>query len=411
MEFLYTNYIFSFKDMDPSASICISYDSLKVVTPLISRGLIDVWYFSQEQTALTSQFETLSIDSATEPKYCDTNRYTILQHVKDAFESENFIRARDDTNPFEAIGLSIFINRAAVKLANIDAVHNVSGEIFTFDSKTSAKQLKFCDIAAGPGGFTQYLQYRFPKSKGYGMTLKHNTLDWRTSVLDMSRFNPFYGPDNSGNLYTNWNNFIDFVLEKEPRGVDLITADGGFDLDDNIDKTILHRQEFLSSRLLLTQAVIGVTCVKIGGNFVVKVFDTVTEISSQILFVLAQCFHKILIFKPVSSRPENAERYVICINRKPDVTSYSKLLSGAAKAYTDKDHLNRIFTEPISQIFSDWLTNSNNRSIDLQLQTARDILLYMDGTSPTIATYDIPKFLTIWNLPDTPINPKTTRIK
>ena len=305
-------------------------------------------------------------------------------------------------NPFEQIGRSIFINRAAVKLANLDAVHHVSGEIFTFDGKTSDKAFTFCDVAAGPGGFTQYMQYRFPNSKGYGMTLRHEKLDWSTKSLDMTKFSPFYGPDNTGNLYTNWEHFIKFILTNELGGVDLVTGDGGFDLEDTMDspearqdrKTLLHRQEFLSSRLLLTQAIVGISCTKIGGNFVVKVFDTVT-ICAHILFVLSQCFERILVFKPVSSRPANAERYVICMGRKPNIQIYYQLMAEAARNYQETTYLTSLFVEDLPIEFQGWLTTNNNLSIDRQLLAAQDILLYLGGKIPKITEYNISKFLTL----------------
>ena len=388
--------------MDPSILLSLSYDSLKEVQPEI----VDIntgWYSQNGQIALRENYTYRSTQSGMKPTYCNVATYDILQRVKDAFDTDGFVEARDATNPFEQIGRSIFINRAGVKLANIDAVHHVSKNTFTFDKKTSDDPFTFCDIAAGPGGFTQYMQYRYPNSIGYGMTLRSTNLDWSTKFINMDKFTPFYGPDNSGNLYSNHESFVEYVLKHERDGVDLVTGDGGFDLEDNNDKTLLHQQEFLSSRLLLTQCLVGIGCTKIAGNFVVKVFDTVTTISAQILFVLAQCFQKILIFKPATSRPANAERYVICMNRNPDVGAYYQLLLTAAKSYTN-EYLATIFANSMDVSFEEWLTISNNESINRQLEAAERILRYLKGLDLEIPSYNIHKFLTIWNLPDTPLN-------
>lgn len=388
--------------MDPSAPLCLLYDTLKQKIPIIDNKYIPNWYIQNTVTKLTPNYEKISTNDTPPAIFCDVNRYNILQIVKDTFNTQGFDEARNNTNPFEKIGRSIFINRAAIKLANIDSVHNITGEIFTFTNKTSEKLFTFCDIAGGPGGFTQYMQYRFPNSRGYGITLKSRTIDWSTKFIDTNKFNIFYGPDGTGNLYTNWNYFAQFVLSNENDGVDLITADGGFDVEENTNNSVVHKQEFLSSRLLLTQVAIGITCTKINGNFLVKVFDAVTNFSAHVLFLLAQCFNKILIFKPITSRPANSERYIVCIGRKIDIQQYIDIISNAANTYTDDVYINTLFQEQLPESFQQWLIQSNIILIDNQLIAAQNILLYLQGSNPDIPQYNIEKFLTIWNLPDTP---------
>lgn len=395
--------------MDPSATLCLAFDSLKESPPIPINP--DLWYTHDNQIELTPSFSLQSTRINLPPQFADVNRYQLLQKIKDAFDRDGFIEARDAMNPFEYIGRSVFINRAAIKLANIDAVHHVTDELFTFDDKQTSKDFTFCDVAAGPGGFTQYLQYRFPNAIGYGMTIRSENLDWSTRFLDMTRFTPFYGPDNTGNLYTNWEPFIQYVLKEQPLGVDLVTGDGGFDLEDTEDKTLLHSQEYLSSRLLLTQILIGIACTKIGGNFVVKVFDTVTNISAQLLFILSQCFDEILVFKPVSSRPANAERYVICRRRKENVRKYYDLLATAARTYKSDEYLTTLFIEALPDPFVNWLTKANEQSTNRQLLAAQNILQYMQGETPDIPQYNIHKFLIIWNLPDTPITQRNSTIR
>jgi 23S rRNA U2552 (ribose-2'-O)-methylase RlmE/FtsJ len=446
--------------IDPSALICLSYDTLKELPPSIdAKHFDDQWYTHGTQSSLTYNFTLTSSSSAISPGYCDVNKYNILQETKDQysnFDENIFNKARNYANPFEKIGNSIFINRAAIKLANIDAVHKISrpGQTcdITFENKSIDEHLTYCDIAAGPGSFTQYLQYRFPNSHGYGITLRHPTLDWSVNYIDMKRFEAFYGTDGkdgkgTGDLYVNWLPFINFVASKHPEGVDLVTGDGGLDVQDRSDKNEVRKQEFKSSRLLLAQTIVGIKCVRPGGNFVVKVFDTVTTISAHTLYILAQCFHKILIFKPVSSRPANSERYIICINRHRNIESYYQILAKAANTYTNEQFLSTLFLETPASTFMDWLTKTNNQSIDRQLTTANNIIWYATsliaptdnnrlnfllsdpriklflnwlkinnpelyekfitfsplGQPPYIPQYNIEKFPIIWNLPETPV--------
>lgn len=401
--------------MDPSIILTTNYDSLRDKIPDIFPVVFDTYKHKEENItkqsiALIKRHVFVRPTDDIPAIFSDSNRYFTLQRAKDAFDADNFLTARDATNPFETIGRSIFMNRAAVKLANIDAVFNISGETFSFDSKSSVNKITFCDVAAGPGGFTQYLQYRYPNSTGYGMTLRNKNLDWNVELVNMRQFTSFYGSDNTGNLYTGWEQFIDFVLKQELKGVNLVTADGGFDIEEGGNRTYLQKQEFLSSRLLVVQSLIGIGCTRIGGNFVLKVFDTVTEISGQVIYILGQCFDALTMFKPVTSRPANAERYLICRGRRADVHLYYDILAEASRAYTDERYLSSMFESALPDDFTSWLIRANTQSIERQLISAQHILLYMQGHSPIIEHYNIAKFLTIWNLPDTPINKRRDKL-
>ena len=46
-----------------------------------------------------------------------------------------------------------------------------------------------------------------------------------------------------------------------------------------------------------------------GGHFVCKVFDMFTPFSVGLFYLLYRCFERVCIFKPVTSRPANSERY------------------------------------------------------------------------------------------------------
>lgn len=371
--------------MDPSAEKCLMVDTF--TTDPITPKPLPFYYGTKTDKDLVFVKDPTSENP--KPIFCDVEKYLVLQQIKNYFANEKFIESRNKTNPFEKIGKSIFINRAGVKLANIDAVLNFTGEVFTFDKKNSDSPLTFCDIAAGPGAFTQYIQYRYPLAKGYGMTLK-KSLDWNTKALDTKRFDIYYGPDGTGDLYKNWRAFIQRVNGK----VDIVMGDGGIDMDDNIDPDSFSKQEFLSSWLLITQCAVGLACTRDGGNFMVKVFDTVNLLSAQIIYVLSICFEKIIIFKPVSSRPANSERYVVCFNKQFD----TDILNKAAELYNEQYYLNSIFSTELPNKFKSWLTESNNASINNQILYAEYIINDMVDRNVEIPQYQIDKFLTIWNL-------------
>ena len=49
-----------------------------------------------------------------------------------------------------------------------------------------------------------------------------------------------------------------------------------------------------------------------GGHFVIKFFETFTESSIKLIEILSQFYKNIFIYKPLTSRSSNSEKYVIC---------------------------------------------------------------------------------------------------
>lgn len=88
----------------------------------------------------------------------------MFQTIFDNLDDKDLRHARYRSNPYETIAASIFLNRAAVKMANIDAVFDFQ---FTHPKKPTGEDaidkndlLYFADVCAGPGGFSEYVLYR-----------------------------------------------------------------------------------------------------------------------------------------------------------------------------------------------------------------------------------------------------------
>jgi hypothetical protein len=79
-------------------------------------------------------------------------------------------------------------------------------------------------------------------------------------------------------------------------------------------------------------------------------------------------------------------------------------------AYEGETYWDGFIAEPLPTAFTDWLIDSNNTGVTRQLQTAQHIISYIKGSPPDLPTYDIAKFLILWNLPDTPRTKKNSRI-
>ncbi|CAI2164419.1 11579_t:CDS:10 [Funneliformis geosporum] len=275
------------------------------------------------------------IGPVTEPDYnifCESNIVHHLLQKKDSIESvshERFTEARQKSNPYEKVGNSIFMNRAAVKLACLDSLIGLT----TIKRDDPVKDHVFCfaDICGGPGGFTEYLLWRKlswgEQVSGWGITLNN------AQNFDINRFyhetnprkyfNPCYGVDDTGDLYKE-DNIKDFerTIKDGTRGigVDLVTADGGFDVRGQEQYQEIHLKQ-----LILCQVLTMFMILRKNGDFVLKLFDIFTPFTGGIVWILYRHFEKICIIKPLSSRPANSERYIICRNLRennPTIISY-----------------------------------------------------------------------------------------
>jgi len=331
------------------------------------------------------------------PDYVTSDKYNLSYKLKRQFSTvtpKTFDIARRATNPFEKIGKSRFNNRAAVKLANMDIVFNLTNhDEISYDQPQSNIPIVYCDIAAGPGSFTEYIQWRKPISIGYGMTLK-GELDWNPTIIDFKRFNCIYGDDNSGNLLTQYQSFISIVKKNNVDGVDLVTADGGFDVSGSEMK--YRQQETLSTKLIIAECLIAVSVLRKGGNFICKVFDTVSKASRDLILLMSLVFEKIYIFKPMTSRPANSERYLICKNKRNDSLEVIRILKIALD--TDGFILSIINNE--NKSFDDYFRKQNEDSFDRQIIECTRIINMFDSQSYIRTEYNINKALKILMIPE-----------
>jgi cap1 methyltransferase len=243
-----------------------------------------------------------------------------------------FSTSRHATNPMEVLGQKyglnrhLFLNRSAMKLANLDAM-------LEFSLTTWSRSLfLFADLCGAPGGFSEYLlkrcqaqQKQNSMCRGYGMSLlgdnEHGTgLTWRLQDCCqqegscVTSFLVSKGADGTGDLY-NWDNVVKFQEEITndlvqaglgTRKMDLVVADGGFDAQRESEC-----QEALSQKLILCEFAAGLDLLQPGGTMVVKLFGCQTESIRTAMRFMYDHFEWIQELKPISSRPASQERYAV----------------------------------------------------------------------------------------------------
>lgn len=290
-----------------------------------------------------------------------------LKSEFDTLDLNVFRSARNRCNPYELIKSSCFQNRAAVKMASIDKIASIA-TVFEGIEKPKNETLYFADICSGPGGFSEYLFWRYKdKCKGWGFTIKGDC-DFRidkfnSDALHYSKKNFFinYGKDKTGNIYNSENiKFLaaDIDNKTNNKGCDLVMGDGGFTLHGDYNK-----QEVLSKQIVLTQFLTAMYCLRKGGNFMCKLFDMYHTFSSDLFFILYQHFEKVAIVKPFTSRVANCERYVIAINLKQRRPKICDFLFNINQLFNEKKNVVSIIKEEYiekDENFKSYFTSSMN---------------------------------------------------
>ncbi len=225
---------------------------------------------------------------------------------------------RNNNNPYEAISF-FFQNRAAFKMVELDHHFKLV--------PPAGKSYVVADICSGPGGFSEYVLTKLKwKAKVFGFTLR-NEDDFRVDNFNVSSttetFHAYYGPpvpegttyktpggqvvpnklgDGDITSLENLQAFSRRIGEK----VDLVVADGGFEISD------YNKQEIFARKMLLGEFITPLMILKEGGDFACKLFTTFTEFSYDLLFLASCLYNEVYFVKPISSRVANSERFLVC---------------------------------------------------------------------------------------------------
>lgn len=188
--------------------------------------------------------------------------------------------------------------------------------ILQFFDRHPQQKLRSMHVCEGPGGFIEAFYDMASQSKrtisaSYAMTLRSTHMmipGWRRASQFLQKHNTvhlLYGPRRTGDIYEDENQQA-CAEAVGAQGVQLATADGGFDFSDDF-----HAQERNILRLLVCSALILLQTVAIDGDIVLKLFDCNSPVTRDLITILASCFKSWTVYKPVTSRPCNSEWYFL----------------------------------------------------------------------------------------------------
>ena len=192
-------------------------------------------------------------------------------------------------------------------------------EFIYFEEFLNKKILNCMFLCEAPGGFIDaVLDMRRIKN----LTIDYLTVSKYNHDID---FNKYINKDSI--IYGDITNsiVIENIIEKTkfkfPLGLDLVTADGGFDVKK------YNSQEIIVFKLLLSEIIIALSIQKEGGFFIIKFFDMFTHNTIVLYLILCSFYKEVKISKPLTSRNSNSERYLICKGFIKINTKHSMLIN------------------------------------------------------------------------------------
>jgi len=218
--------------------------------------------------------------------------------------------AKKITNPYEYIFLSLQ-RRMPWSIASIQPLSRSYFKMIEMWDALGLAAKATSHSAEGPGGFLEAIQDRVPAAiPMIAMTLKsteRTVPGWRKTQSFLQSYPEVhitYGADGTGNLYSLANQ--DAFASASSVKADVYTADGGFDFSADF-----NGQENTVQRLLIAEALAGLTTLNQGGTMILKLFDMKCRATLEFIWVLSSCFDRTAMIKPHTSRPANSERYWI----------------------------------------------------------------------------------------------------
>jgi len=283
------------------------------------------------------------------------------------------------------------------------------------------KNFRSAHLAEGPGSFiqaTMYYRKLFSKhasdDRYYAITIHSENED---SVPELEReFVEYYKKEKKQRFFmhetfskkearaSQTKDNGDLTISKTIRNfkkdvgdpVDLVTADGGFDWNNE------NIQEQEAGSLMLAQIATAIAVQKKGGCFVLKMFENFTRLSGKLLLLLTTLYNHLEIIKPLTSRESNSERYIVCTEYKLDRKQSDSLLEkmyqalDQIKQYTD-DHQDtkqgaaylldiypniELTTEQINQMIT-----INTQIANRQFMVINRMISFIDGSNYHGETY------------------------
>ena len=261
------------------------------------------------------------------------------------------------------------------------------------------KDLTYAALAEGPGAFIQaVLKYRekfkigskndkffgvtiHPENGNYikmgqqflshyeeknpGMIKIHKTYKKATAVKYKSRDNGDITDVKTIGLFKK-------DIKKSKKYADLVTADGGFEWENE------NYQEQEAFQLVFGEIIAALRVQNKNGSFVLKLFETFTDVTIKMIAIAASFYNEAYIYKPFFSRTSNSERYLILKGFKYDQKKDKSFLNQNIELLEDilsKMNSNQYTVDIFSNLNIDQTFKNQIKYCNIEIANKQQILI------------------------------------
>jgi 23S rRNA U2552 (ribose-2'-O)-methylase RlmE/FtsJ/DNA-directed RNA polymerase subunit E'/Rpb7 len=297
-------------------------------------------------------------------------------HIK--YTVNQFERIRPSPDYVKQLNLPRDINQHAINRAYYKMVEFLG----LFPEILPDQPINIACIAEHPGGFIQCLIDARREGNTFGqghgnvvvkdkikaISVPPDGILWKDIQIKLHRDMrdldlTLLGQEDDGDILVKENR-DKFVAKVGPNGAHLVTADAGT----HIDKVNAVRNEMDISHLIMAEVLLTIQVQALNGNAIIKFFDTVTKLTTDVIQVLAHCYEKISIVKPRTSRNASSEKYIVCQDFRADDSTKNDMIGMLEIAVTEQTRLNQSYRHGEERLYVQNLFNVN----DGDLKTALD---------------------------------------
>lgn len=314
-----------------------------------------------------------------DPKYVNKKFYNIIHQFEhlindldnSIFKStELYFNAKDNIIPVQT--------NSFFKLWEILSIFNL------IDTDKSINSLHIGDNKAAFLQATLYYREKFYDTKNDSFNIispneKNNIIE-SFKAQNKKKINEAFNNDES-DYYINDNiydtKFIDNIMNKVNNTTfDLITANLSVKQK---DINTIEQEYYIT---FLTQFVIAIKSLKDNGNFVIKIYDSFTNLTIKLINILSQFFKNVYLYKPFTSKQSDSDKYIICLNYTANnkyTNILTKLLTQCIESHNNNKYIVDIFTQFNDNQLNKSIKNINNHLGNLQFIKNNELIVYIQS--------------------------------